>query len=509
MRALRVPTTVLAVAFFGVLFPSGSMGVLVLPAEQAASVVGLWEAPRPSEVEAIHTALLPSGKVLFYENNHGVRLYDPVAGTLTAKPLPWGNNLFCSGHTQLPDGRLLVFGGTLPVGYGFAGEKTSFFFDPWTESWSKGPDMATGRWYPTPVTLGDGRVIVFSGLDATGATTPLVETFDGTAWSVVSGADRYQSLYPRMLLKPDGGLVRAGHEPDVVFFDPATGVWRGGPHMGTDRWQGSAVLLPGLDRVLAVGGMSGGNTVASATLLDLGAETATPTGSLAVPRHDLNLVLLPDGTVLATGGANGPPMPHPGVLDTLGHLHPQLANTFGWLDGAMFRYPSALNAERYDPETGTWSVLAAAQKSRTYHSTALLLPDGSVFTAGSDIETIPTQPPLYETSRTIERFLPPYLFRGTRPVIDSAPEAIGHGASFEVSSTTAPYVEEVVIVKLGSVTHGFNFGQRLLALDFDVVGTTLAVTGPADGNAAPPGWYMLFLVDADGVPSHARMVRVG
>jgi len=183
-------------------------------------------------------------------------------------------------------------------------------------------------------------------------------------------------------------------------------------------------------------------------------------------------VLLPDGSVLAVGGG------------TQGNF------------GAPVKI-----AERYDPETGLWTDMAAQAGQRTYHSTALLLPDGRVISAGSNSKK-PEQ-------TTVEFFSPPYLYRGARPVVSSAPSAVAHGQRFTVGTPDADSIDTVMLIRAPAVTHGWNFDQAAMRLSFTVEGSGIKVTAPADAAIAPVGSYMLFLLNADGVPSIAPIVHVG
>lgn len=488
----------------------GALGLLALltaaPALSAALPLGLgvpgglptglWALPEESKVEAIHAILLPTGKVLYYTSHDGVRLYDPATGSVRDVNLPFPQNIFCSGHTVLPDGRVLVMGGTRP-GYFFAGEDTSFLFDPWTESWSQGPRMNTGRWYPTPVLLGDGRVAVFSGLNAAGVTTDLVEVLDAQqqAWTVVPGANRGLSLFPRMTLLPSGEILQSGHEGRSWFFNPATGAWRMGPGQ-QDRWQGSSVLLED-GRVLAVGGANGIQPATSTARALAPGGSWQEVGGMALPRRDLNLVLAPDGDVYAFGGSFAPGPP--------GALAQAASALHGTLSGWLYRWPSQLVAERFDPATNLWTPLAPAERGRTYHGTALLLPDGRMWVSGSDIETNPL---VLEPRRSYEVFSPPYLFAGPRPVLAGAPAEVAYGGTFTIATPDAATVARAVLVRPGSVTHAFNFDQRVVALDVVETEGGLRATAPSEPNRAPPGFYMLFLVSEAGVPSVARFVRL-
>src|SRR5438552_2928137 len=169
------------------------------------------------------------------------------------------------------------------------------------------------------------------------------------------------------------------------------------------------------------------------------------------------------------------------------------------------------NAERWDPTTGQWTTLAAQAVTRQYHSTALLLPDGRVLSSGGGI--CGTCDQVGYLAKNAEIFTPPYLFQadGTlapRPVIDSAPATTGYGAALDIATAGPGSIRKVALVRLGAVTHSDNMEQRYVPLQFTAGAASLTATGPANANVAPPGVYMLFIIDANGVPSIARMVSV-
>ena len=173
---------------------------------------------------------------------------------------------------------------------------------------------------------------------------------------------------------------------------------------------------------------------------------------------------------------------------------------------------ASIPAEQWNPATGQWSTLAAMQITRQYHSTALLLPDGRVLSAGGGI--CGTCDQVGYLAKNAEIFSPPYLYPadGTlapRPAIDSAPAATTYGAQFAVATADPASIRKVALVRLGAVTHSDNMEQRYIPLAFTAGTTSLTATAPANANIAPPGIYMLFIVDANGVPSVASMVSVG
>src|SRR5207249_3466750 len=194
---------------------------------------------------------------------------------------------------------------------------------------------------------------------------------------------------------------------------------------------------------------------------------------MAFPRSYHTLTLLPDGTVLATGGERSASGGNTGL--------------------------AVYEAELWNPATETWTTLARMQRPRMYHSTAILLPDARVLVSGGQLGT-------YLESNA-EIYSPPYLFRGPRPSITSVPQTLAYGTGFFVDTPDASTITGVSLVRLGTTTHSFNHNQRYLALSFTREATGLTVQAPANGNLAPPGYYMLFIVNANGVPSVAQFVR--
>ena len=197
---------------------------------------------------------------------------------------------------------------------------------------------------------------------------------------------------------------------------------------------------------------------------------------MASARRQMNATLLPDGRVVATGGTSSP-----GFSDPAGAVR---------------------SAEAWDPVDGTWTTWAANAVTRVYHSTTILLPDGRLLHAGSgDGDSLPRE-------LSAEIFSPPYLFHGTRPTIDAAPATVAYGERFDVATRRPGTVVAASWVRLSSVTHAFDQNQRYMSLDFARSAAGLTVAAPASPNLAPPGHYMLFLFNADGVPSIARIMQV-
>jgi hypothetical protein len=281
---------------------------------------------------------------------------------------------------------------------------------------------------------------------------------------------------------PNGLVFYAGELPQSAYLDPAGGgTWTpvANSHYGRRDYGSAVMYAPG--KVLIVGGSdpADGPPTASAETIDLagGAPAWQATGSMASARRHLNATLLPDGRVVATGGTSTG-----GFSDLAGATHA---------------------AEVWDPATGEWSTWASAAVSRVYHSTTLLLPDGRLLHAGGgDGANLPRE-------LSAELFTPPYLLRGPRPVITSAPSSVAYGEGFQVSTPDAGAVTRVTLVRLPSVTHAFDQNQRFVPVAFARSAGGLTVTAPPGAAIAPPGHYMLFLLDADGIPSVARIIRIG
>jgi hypothetical protein len=441
----------------------------------------------------VHSTLLPSGKVVLFSYpaeraQHGsdTWTWNSATGECEQIPSPPRRDLFCAGHSVLPDGRVLVTGGTIWGKHFFAGTPETTFFDPRTASWSKGPVMAFGRWYPTNLTLPNGDVLIVSGTDARERLVTAVERYDaatGTLSRLPASADRTFTLYPRMHLLPSGKILLSGQEAETFLLDPETAQWTAAGTMGFgDRYSGTSVLLPGLQKVLALGGnkidpepptLGTNPPTATAEILDLAqpAPSWRYTSPMHYARQHANAVLLPDGTVLVVGGGQS----------------------------GLYQKP-VKPSELFDPESETWTLLARQTAPREYHSTAILLPDGRVLSAGLDYG---------RWRRKGEVYSPPYLFKGPRPVITSAPASIAYGSTFAIASPDAAAIRKVALLRAGSTTHSVDFEQRYVALTFSAGEGQVSIQAPAGGTVAPPGWYMLFAVNAGGVPSVAAWVRVG
>ncbi|HEY7613603.1 MAG TPA: galactose oxidase-like domain-containing protein [Gemmatimonadales bacterium] len=451
----------------------------------AEAEVGRWSAPEGMPIVGLHLSLLKSGNALLWGHGGEAQVWNASGGSFTqvANTVcndPLGCELFCSGHTILSDGRVMVAGGHDEVRGNNYGIRQSSIFDG--TSWQPAGLMNYPRWYPTLVTLADGGVLALSGNQVPGTTASIPERWNQGTWTALTGANFELPTYPRAFVEPKAGLVFVTAGQPSRFLDPSgTGSWTLGPsRLVNDRSYGGAVMLDSKVLFAGGGGRNCPNTPArTAEIIDLAdaAPTWRSTGSMANARRHINLVALPDGTALATGGTS----------------------TCGPSDeaGAVFA------AELWDPATEQWRTLASAGVVRVYHSTAILLPDGRVLSMGSgDGGGVTNQ-------RRYEIFSPPYLFKGNRPSYDLAGgPAMHYGQSFTVSTGDAASIRKVTIIRLPSTTHAFDMSQRLNTLSFTVAGDGLSITPPAAGRIAPPGPYMLFLVNEAGVPSVAQIVTL-
>jgi hypothetical protein len=420
-------------------------------------------------IVAVHMHLLPTGKVMLWPYGDDPRLFDPANSTMITLPR-MGENPFCAGHSFLADGRLFVSGGHF--GSNGVGINSAYIYNPFSNTWAALPDMNNNRWYPSSTTLPNGDVLVTSGsYDANYSNNdlPQVFQFSNNQWRHLTNARLAMTLYPRTFLAQNGRVFFAT-QTSRYLNTGGSGAWTtvGSQRVGGRENYGSAAMYD-IGKIIYAGG--GDAPVASAEIINL--NQATPawqlTGSMSGPRRQNNLTCLPDGTVLCTGGSG--------------------SAGFNTDDGPK-------TAQRWNPATGTWTTLALEGQYRGYHSTALLLPDGRVLSAGGD------------NHPNAQIFSPPYLFAGTRPTISSAPTTAQYATTISVGTPDATSIAKVALTALGSLTHAQNWNERYVPLAFSRGSGSLNVTIPASGTIVPPGYYLLWIVNSNGVPGVAKFLRV-
>ena len=505
------------------------------------AIHGSWELESyNSQVLAIHAATLHTGKVLFFagSGNNTVRVADPHFGDVASglytsvvwdpAAAPPGNfthpptihradgkpfDFFCGGDTFLADGRVLSAGGNQSYNNGNnLGQRDVAIFDPQLEQWSSTAPMADGRWYPQLLMLPDGRILTVSGKNETdGQLNPLLEVYDpgsGT-WSQLHHPQdpNFVGLpfYAHLFLMTDGRVFFSGGRMDddrgqaagildltrnPVSFQRVASI-----EDPAFRNQSSSVLLPPAEnqRVMIIGG-GPVNDVTSATGITEIVQLQQPNPAyqlampLSLPRMHLNAVLLPDRTVFVSGGA-------------ITH------------EAAGVRPVARLQSELYDPETDTWRPGAVASVIRMYHSVALLLADGRVVTTCGNPppygHLAPWQPPQPNEEMQIEIYSPPYLFAGPRPAITQLVTEWQYGAAIDVETPDAASILWAELVRNGITTHAFDNSQRLVDLPITArTAGSITVKAPAGATLAPPGWYQLFLVNQNRVPSVGHWVHL-
>ena len=460
--------------------------------------VGQWSSPSSWPIVAVHMSLLPTGNVLAFDAwdaaPNSQKVWNPSTGTFVA--VPYGANLFCSGHVLLPDGRTLIVGGNVQADVGI---KDATLFDSGTNTWSKAADMTVSRWYPTATVLGNGKVLVFGGDNIVDFALPyspsyfkeaspnsLPEIFDpaSNTWQDLTSSKLTTPLYPFMFQLSDGRVLDAGPDLTTRVLNPGTWTWS---TVTTSPFDGGDAVMYLPDKIMKSGsyanpdyyGTATYNTVPRTAVIDMSQQNPIwrETAPMSYPRSYHNLTLLPDGTVLGSGGMT----------------------TSDGVDLSK----AVLPAEIWDPATETWRTVASLTTGREYHSTALLLADGRVLMAGGG--------QLHGRATDIysgEVYSPPYLFKGARPTITSAPSLVNTGSSFTVTTPDAANIQKVALIRTPSVTHAFDENQRYIPLSFTRGTGQLTVQTPSNGNAAPPGYYMLFILNGSGVPSVASFVRL-
>ena len=473
-----------------------------IPAD--ASVKGMWSSVYNWPLIAVHAVLLPDGRVLTYGSKAdgtqgGSFIYDvwdsnaaPDAGHLTL-PNGTGTDLFCSSQVVLPPSSPTSSAGVFIAGGDVWSTSTSSttnlpnnnsnVFNGSDNSLARGANMNRSRWYSSSITLVNGETYIQGG--AGGTDYAEIRGLDGKFRVLTSApTSSFDYMYPRNFVAPDGRVFGFDSNGKMYYIVPggtgsAAQVGQLGAPTGNDA--SAAMFRPG--RILLFGGSSAGAQVIDITS---GTPIVTPTNSLSSQRRLVNATVLANGRVLATGGS------------------------------AIFNELTGVNniAEMWDPQTGQWTQGAVGTNARLYHGNALLLPDASVLVAGGGASQAIAGPSGPLNNLNAEIYYPPYLFTSSgtaapRPGIVAAPDWLDIGKTITVDTAGAASISRVTLVKTGSTTHSFNMEQRFLDLTFSGAGPRLAVQVPTRGADAPPGFYMMFVFNEAGVPSVAKMVRVG
>jgi hypothetical protein len=298
-------------------------------------------------------------------------------------------------------------------------------------------------------------------------------------------------MYPHLFVLPNGKILLSSTFEGAIkaqVLDVNAQTWTTVDETAVQGGS-AAMYLPGKIITSGLGtiggaGVTGIPSASTTFVLDMMQQFPAwrQTPSMAFKRDYHNLTILPDGNVLVTGG--------------------------GQTSGATDVSTAVLTPEMWSPVAETWVPMANAQIPRLYHSTALLLPDGRVLVSGGG-RTNGVGGGTVATDRlNAEIYSPPYLFKGVRPTITSAPSTAQYGTGFFVQTPDGATISKVALIGLGSVTHSFNTNQRYIPLSFSQVSGGLDIDAPIDANLAPPGHYMLFILDGNGVPSIAKILKV-
>jgi Domain of unknown function (DUF1929) len=505
-----------------------------------------WETvTENSQILAIHAALLPTNQVLMFGGSeHNVaqsmsgdpqdldnsRLFNLGGGPLIETISSPNTDIFCAGHAFLADGQLLVAGGTKEwagdhAAHGhplnFLGEHACWIYYPRARTWSRvrdfnfepGRPSGGGRWYPTLVTLANGEVLAVAGHPFNTDSrhnndTPERYSPETNTWSLLTAERLDVSIrtrfYPRAYLLPNGNVFFVSPVNDACrVYNPFTGLTVGatipapGGSLYDDSWDFSSVLLPllppdGYKARIMICGDTNAKTIDLSQASPTWQNTAPRTGIAAgKQRRFACAVLLPTGEVFVSGGIDG------GSADINGVKNGEIYNPgIDWNTGQF-------------TASDSWRTVDAAEAVRNYHSTALLLPNGRVWVAGSSKNADQGDPAIFAELR-IEVFKPAYDTDSNRPQLIDAPASAGYGQTFDIICTQAAAIQRMALTRCGSVTHAFDGDQRYVGLTFTVLeDNRLRVISPPNSRIAPSGYYLLWVINADDAPcQQAAFIRI-
>jgi hypothetical protein len=482
---------------------------------------------------SVHAANLTNGKILYaagsgfsstYENGPYLwNIFDPATGSITNHTV--NEDIFCMGQSVLPNGKVLCAGGTLEYDVGdnpdgkWKGLASAYEYTPGSTSLTKVQSMKHGRWYPYCLTLEDGKVLTIGGFDEWGCYNYLTEIYDPASktWSIKydpassntycvgscnpsapSGLPCYGGtgkgvapvtiqLYPRALFMPTGLVAVAGQSKSTRTWNPQTGKWTFAGNLSVARSYGNMVLLPlnnttsEKGQILVCGGSntSGENATKVVQLLTPNSTTSNTTFTFQTiascnfgRRHAPN-AYLPNGKLIFFGGTN-------------------------FQNSSSGAYK---NAEIFDPVAKSWTVVNGMNVPKIYHSTGILLLDGRVWLAG-------TQYSKSNWELRSEFFVPSY-YNATRPTISSSPTVGNYGGTINIPTSNAADVQKVSLIRLSTFTHGFNSEMRFIWLQIQSKGSSsVTVSAPVNAKIAPPGYYMIHVLNSAEVPSKARVIKI-
>jgi galactose oxidase len=492
---------------------------------QTNGQTGAWSAVISLPIIPISAALLPNGRVLTWSADNPytfagdlgsapsqtyTSIFDPSTGSSTTTIETSGqSDMFCPGTARLPDGRVLVNGGS-------SSPKTTIY-NPATNTWSASVTMNVPRGYNSDVMLPTGDVFTLGGSwSGTINTDKIGEVWlssqnlwsartgisaqpitgpdpEDDAWPTIIRGDNHAWLFTAPALIPGNWrLFHAGPSAEMhwITTSGSGAITDAGPR-GDDAYSinGKAVMYD-IGKILKVGGAPAYQNASATTatyVIDINGAAATvnkPTAQMNYPRAFANGVVLPNGQVFIVGGQT-------------------YAVPFNDAN-------SVLQPELWDPVTETFNEnLAPMQTPRNYHSTALLLTDGRVFVAGGGQCGNPCSANHYDA----EIFSPPYLFNpdgsaAKRPIISQVPSTGKIGGTISVKSNNS--ISGFAIVRLSAVTHSVDNDQRRVPLLFTrPSGSSYRLSVPGDPSVVPPGYYMLFAINPQGTPSVASIIKIG
>ena len=491
----------------GALSPSVAASIASIHGGLAAKSQGFFGPVFDWPIIPLATMLMPNGHVLAYGTNltgkQGAAMdytvWNPATGEFDTTAHTISTDIFCAAQAHFSDGKALLLGGDATVNgtRNYSNSDVNIFNPADNSLIRQSNQMTYKRWYATAVMMPNGNHIVLGGRsDRKGTTGTTVDAFASipeirnaltggwtnfaTTYAAVYedafGKNSGSWFYPRAWVHPKGGIFILGHSGKTFKLDVGTGLVTtyATTTSASKNNLSSVMYAPG--QILSV---RQNKKAVVVNINGSGEPTVTPTHNLANDHQYGTLTVLADGKVLMNGGTSG---------------------DNSSLVGAFF------DAELWDPNTGLWTPAARAAEERLYHSSALLLPDGTVLTGGGGA-------PGPVTQLNGEIYYPPYLFEtdgtlATQPTIGAAPSTVGYNQRMTIGSSTI--IQRITLLRVGAGTHTFNNETRFFNLKGSALGssTTVEVTSPASANVAPPGHYMLFVWNAAGVPSKATIIQI-